>query len=346
MRNFKKALSFDDVLLVPKSSDIKTRKDIDLKSSISDLDFYLPVISSPMDTVTETSMSISMSKAGGFGIIHRYNSISEQSLIVSRVKKVLNPSSGISAAIGVSGDFIERASELHEAGANIICIDVAHGHHLLVKNTIEQLRKRFDNRVYIIAGNVATKSGYEDLSDWGANAVRVGVGGGSICSTRIQTGHGIPTFQSVVDCSDSDRSAAIIADGGIKNSGDAVKALAAGADFVMLGSLLAGTDETPGDIIRPAESKDLLSENRKVYRGMASREAQQSWRNKIGSVEGISTTVLAKGPVLTVLHDLERGIRSGLSYTGAYTLSELRSKSEFIIQTTGGFRESSTHIIS
>ena len=342
MSSFKTALSFDDVLLVPKLSNISSRKDISLDSNLGQLSFSMPIISSPMDTVTETSMLISMSKLGGLGIVHRYNSIDDQ---VNIVKQAIDAgASVVGAAIGVSEDFEERACALVDAGAKILCIDIAHGHHTMMKSAISHVREMFGDKVYIIAGNVATKSGYEQLADWGANAVRVGVGGGSICSTRIQTGHGVPTFQSILDCSSSDREAVIIADGGIKNSGDASKALAAGANFIMLGSVLAGTDETPGDLIRQGGT-GLLTENRKVYRGMASREAQQSWRNRVSSVEGISTTVPAKGPVELVLKDLSWGIRRALSYSGSRNLSEFYHSAEFIIQTPGGFRESSTHII-
>jgi len=296
-----------------------------------------------MDTVTEYKMAASISSAGGLGIIHRYNTITEQSKMVA--KSLEHGASAVGAAIGVSDDFEERACSVYEAGARILCVDIAHGHHKMMKGALRNLRDLFGDSVAIIAGNVASIEGYECLSDWGADAVRVGVGGGSICSTRIQTGHGVPTLQSVIDCSKSDRDAVIIADGGIKNSGDAAKALAAGANFVMLGSILAGTDETPGDLIRHG-SKGLLTENRKVYRGMASREAQQSWRNRVSSVEGISTTVPAKGPVDLVLKDLEWGIRSALSYSGAKNLTEFYHASEFIRQTPSGLKESSTHIIS
>ena len=345
MPGFKTSLSFDDVLLSPRISDIESRKYIDISSCMGRLKFRIPVISSPMDTVTESDMSIAMHKAGGLGIIHRYNSIDEQVSIFTKAKSAISGNSNIGVAIGVSGDFEDRAVALYDAGADILCIDVAHGHHLMMKKALETLRLIFSDSVTIIAGNVATKDGYDDLSDWGADAVRVGVGGGSICSTRIQTGHGIPTFQSILDCSRSDRSTAIIADGGIKNSGDATKALAAGADFIMLGSILAGTDETPGDLIRQV-GPGVITENRKVYRGMASREAQQSWRNRVSSVEGISTTVPAKGPVEFILKDLEWGIKSGLSYSGSEDLKKFRSYAKFVIQTQSGRKESSTHIIN
>ena len=191
-----------------------------------------------------------------------------------------------------------------------------------------------------MAGNVATLAGFNDLADWGANSVRVGIGGGSICSTRVQTGHGVPTLQSVLDCAASDRNAALIADGGIRNSGDIVKALAAGADFVMLGSLLAGTIESPGEA---AYSLDGV--RTKIYRGMASKEAQINWRGHVSSVEGVSSSVECHGPVSEVMDELARGIRSGLSYSGAETIRSLQAKSRFIRQTAAGKTESSTHIL-
>jgi len=190
-----------------------------------------------------------------------------------------------------------------------------------------------------MAGNVATLEGYNDLVEWGADSVRCNIGGGSICSTRIQTGHGVPGLQTIIDCAKSDRGAPIIADGGIRNAGDIVKALAAGADFVMLGSMLAGADETPGDVINTRRGKF------KSYRGMASKDAQIEWRGKTASLEGIATTVPCKGPVEDILHELERGICSGLSYSGARSIGELQACSQFVRQTVSGQTESSTHIL-
>ena len=218
-------------------------------------------------------------------------------------------------------------------------MDVAHGHHALVRAALKTLREELGDKVHLMAGNVATLDAFNDLADWGADSIRVGIGGGSICSTRINTGHGVPTYQSVVDCARSDRDAKLIADGGIKNAGDIVKALAAGADFVMLGSILAGTDESPGEI--------FTSENKKykVYRGMASRSAQMEWRGKSSSPEGVSTTIPYKGSVVKLLEDITGNIKSGFSYTGATSLEMLQSKATFIRQTPAGQLESSTHIL-
>ncbi len=329
---------FDDVLLVPQFSDISSRSEISTSSSLStEIKFGLPIVSSPMDTVTEHEMALAMEASGGFGIIHRYNTIENQVAIVREFK-----SQGgvfIGAAIGVSGDYIERSRALVRSGVGALCIDVAHGHHSLTRYALQTLRRTLGHDVHIMAGNVATLGAFNDLADWGANSIRVGIGGGSICSTRVQTGHGVPTLQSVMDCSMSDRDAVLIADGGIRNSGDIVKALAAGADFVMLGSLLSGTIESPGDIIMEA------GKSWKEYRGMASIEAQIDWRGHTASVEGVSTKVPLKGRAGDILQDLSLGIRSGLSYTGAKSIPELQSKSRFIAQTSAGSVESSTHIL-
>lgn len=339
-----KTITFDDVLLRPKYSSIESRKDIDVSSSMRDLTLRLPVVSSPMDTVTESEMLVAMDKLGGLGIVHRYNTITEQSKLVHIAHA--SGAKNVGAAVGVSGDYLDRAKSLVMAGANVLCVDIAHGHHSLMKNALKCLRSSFDETVYIIAGNVATLEGFNDLADWGADAVRVGIGGGSICSTRIQTGHGVPTLQSIIDCASSDRDTALIADGGIRTSGDVCKAIAAGADFVMFGSKLAGTDESPGEFLHVPEMLNgrINYTKQKVYRGMASVEAQVDWRGHTSSVEGVSSTVPYKGTVKDVLEEIERGLRSGMSYSGSSSISEFQSKAEFIQQTQSGQIESSTHI--
>ncbi len=363
----KNSVCFDDVLLVPKYSSVKSRKDVDLSVEMDNINWVprLPIISSPMDTITEKDMAIHMLRRGGLGVIHRYNSIKDQALIVSDVFETLlsednNAVNAIAAAVGVSGDYLERAEALYSAGARILCVDIAHGHHTLMKTALQELRSNFGNTVHLMAGNVATLDAFNDLADWGANSIRVGIGGGSICSTRIQTGHGMPTLQSVIDCSKSDRDVLLIADGGIRTSGDIVKALAAGADFVMIGSLLSGTDETPGEVyteqastgdyiasVSPAglaEYVESVGRKYKKYRGMASKEAQVEWRGYQSSEEGVATTVDYKGSVSSILNSLETGIRSGLSYSGATSLRDLQALATFTKQTYSGVSESSTHI--
>ena len=337
----KEALTYNDVLLEPQYSDIKSRSEVDIGSAFDGpsayVPFRLPIIASPMDTISEEGMAIAMWRAGGLAVIHRYNTIEEQATIAGRA--TLAADCAAAAAIGTSADYLDRAQALYEAGIRILCVDVAHGHHILMREALSALRSTFGDRVHIMAGNVATLEGYNDLVDWGADSVRCNIGGGSICSTRIQTGHGVPGLHTIIECARSDRNAPIIADGGIRNSGDIVKALAAGADFVMLGSMLSGTDETPGDVINTPTGKA------KSYRGMASKDAQMDWRGKTASLEGISTTVPCKGPVNDLLGELERGIRSGFSYSGARSLKELQTKARFIRQTSSGQAESGTHIL-
>ena len=331
---FEKALSYDDVLLRPLYSDISSRSEVNLTSDLShDIKMRLPVFAAPMDTIMSPEMAAIVYQAGGIGILHRYCTLEEQ---VNTLKQSFEfmplrarSNTVVFAAIGITDDYFKRARALIDIGCRGLCVDVAHGHHINVISAINRLRKSFPN-VHIMAGNVATREAFDALADAGANSVRVGVGGGSICSTRIQTGHGVPTFHSVQECSKSDRDALLIADGGIKNSGDMVKALAAGADAVMIGSMLAGTNESPGDVIH-----NMAGGPRKVYRGMASPEAQREWRGRYSSNEGVSRTVALKGPAAGVLFEIDKGLRSGLSYSGCRTIRELQAKSALYYSNIG-----------
>ena len=338
---FKEAVTYDDMLLVPQYSDITSRSEVNISSWLDDRrSLDLPIMASPMDTVSGVDMSVAMAKAGGLAVIHRYNTIPEQGELVSQVANHVSTSL-TAAAIGVTGDYLERATTLLALGANVLCVDVAHGHHIMMKKALEQLRNTFGEDIYIIAGNVCTLEGVNDVSDWGANAVRCNIGGGSICSTRIVTGHGLPGLQTIFDCARTDRNVKIIADGGIKTSGDIVKALAAGADFVMCGSLLAGTQESPGQIVTLPDGTRM-----KEYRGMASKDAQMDWRNKSSTPEGVASYIPYKGSVTDILNDLRGGIKSGLSYTGARTIAQLQHKAEWARQTSAGTVESGTHILT
>ena len=337
----KKALTYDDVLLIPQYSTVKSRSDVELKQNLdSNIILNIPIISSPMDTVTETEMACAISSMGGLGILHRYNPLMKQAEMAFHCheKGVEN----IAAAIGVTCDYLTRAEALVNIGkASILCLDVAHGHHVLMEHALKTLKDKFGDSVHLMAGNVATLGGFNDLADWGADSVRCGIGGGSICTTRIQTGHGVPGLATIFECAQSDRDAKIIIDGGIKNSGDIVKALAAGADFVMLGSLMAGTAESAGQIITYTDGS-----RRKAYRGMASEKAQKAWRGKSSAPEGVATAVPYQGSVKNIIKDLVGGIKSGCSYTGALNLKELRAKSVFCQQTNAGRLESSAHILT
>lgn len=341
------ALTFDDVLLVPQMSNITSRSEVDLSSKLDkDITLCLPVISAPMDTVTEVDMAVTISKHGGLGIIHRYNSIEEQGKLVKQAKE--GGAKYVGAAVGSTGDFFERALELFKYGVDVICVDVAHGHHENVKLALDKLQVLKDNAVgsvHLMAGNVATGEAFQALSDWGADSVKVGIGGGSICSTRLQTGFGVPNLAALFDCRNTqaykDGKAKLIIDGGIKNSGDMVKAFAAGAHFVMCGSLLAGTDESPGETFVDGNGVKM-----KNYRGMASREAQTDWRGRSSAPEGISTFIKHKGSVEPILEDIRGNIQSGFSYAGARNFQELVKNAQFIQQTSAGAAESFTHILN
>jgi|11_taG_2_1085331.scaffolds.fasta_scaffold04659_6 IMP dehydrogenase len=348
-----KAISFDDIVLIPQHSDINSRSEINTTVKIAhenntETSFKIPIISSPMSTVTEAHMCNAIRSQGGLGIIHRYNTIEYQTRLLSFV----SDNETKAAAIGVSGDFKERLSSLVEKGLKIVCIDIAHGDHKLMENAIEFVRSEY-NDLFVIAGNVATGSGYKRLAYAGAHGIRTSVGSGSICTTRIQTGHGMPTLSAIIEISKAKKELItelnytskslpfVIADGGIKNSGDIVKSLAAGADFVMLGSMLSGTKETPGKIILNSEGNKI-----KRYNGMASKLAQKNWKGSYSSIEGVSSYVNYKGTVSKVINEIMSNVRSGMSYTGARSLKELREEAIAIIQTNSSHSEGNPHIFN
>ena len=337
------ALCFDDVLLQLQYSEIESRSEVDISPQVSLNKFSLPlrspIVASPMDTVTNAIVAKTLNENGGFAVLHRYNTIDRQLYEFNQVtNNTINPASvNVCCAIPATGDYLRRVWELHDAGCNIFCIDVAHGHHILVKNALKALRSEFGVEIHLMTGNVSTLEAFNDLSDWGASSIRVGVGGGSACSTRIQTGHGLPTLQSIIDCAKTDRDALLIADGGIRNSGDIVKALAFGADLVMLGGMLSGHAESPGEVFY------VNGERRKTFRGMASKEAQEDWRGKSNGTEGISTTVPFRGQLCDTLQDLHNGIRSGFSYSGARNVNELRAKMKYSVVSTNTVAENVPH---
>ncbi len=318
-----RGLTYDDVLIVPTKSDVKSRKDPNLEARFTKkVKLQIPIVSANMDTVTESAMMIAMSQLGGCGILHRFISISDQVTEIEIAKAA--GARHIAASIGVNGDWKERAEALVKSGATILTVDIAHGHSTTMIDTMKWIKDRFAD-VEIVAGNVATPEGTEELIEAGADAIKVGIGPGSMCTTRIITGCGVPQLTAIALSAEvaRDYGVPIIADGGVKNSGDIVKALAAGADCVMLGSMLAGTLETPGEV----------KQGLKQYRGMASKAAQVSWRGEVPegmAPEGVATQVHIKGHVRQVVMEICGGIRSGMSYVNATSILEIRENARFI----------------
>ena len=472
--DIREGVTFDDVLLVPKYSKITSRSDTDLSTKLSkNISLNIPLISANMDTVTESSMAVTVAREGGIGIIHRFLTIQQQVNEVLKVKRsgsiiIENPytinseltiqdafyimnekqvsgllvtdsnskiigilterdvlfeptdstklvkelmtkdvvtaklgvdleqvkeilkhnrieklpivddnnhvkglitSQDISnlekypyaskdkkgrplvgSAVGVKGDFMERSEALINAGADVLVVDIAHGHSENAINTVKNIKKAFPD-CELIAGNVATASGTEDLIKAGVDAVKVGVGSGSICITRVITGSGVPQLTAVYDCAKvgNDHGIPIISDGGTRNSGDATKALAAGASSIMVGSILGGTDESPGSTITKNGKRF------KIYRGMASLAASMGRRSKETGTfeladdlndyvaEGVEAMVPYKGSVTEIITQITGGIRSGLSYCGASNIKQMQENAEFIKISRAGFAESQPH---
>jgi IMP dehydrogenase len=331
---FEEALTYDDIQLVPSYSEIKSRRNIDLTTRLTtNYNIKVPLIASPMDTICEAEMAMTMGKLGGIGCIHRFMSIGEQAV---HVKLVTTTGMLGMGAVGANGDYVERAQELVNNGASVILIDVAHGWHSFVREAIDTLKKKLPSYVDIVAGNVATAEAALALQDWGADAIRVGVGGGSLCTTRVKTGFGVPNVTSLIDISER-VDVPVIACGGVRTSGDISKALACGASSVILGSLLSGTKEAPGPIIE--KSNGLY----KRYRGAASLETKSAHGLETRNVEGESTVVPFKGGVRFIVEGLLDGIRSALSYAGAESLNSFHPK--IIKVTNSGALEAKPHLL-
>jgi len=334
-------LTFDDVLLIPRYSEISSRKHPSLKTKITkNYSIDIPVMTANMDTITELEMANAMALMGGIGSFHRFMSEEAQVEQVKMHKKFLAEKglkTPIAASIGVKEEGMRRANLLVEAGVQIITLDIAHGDSIMMMETLDYLKKHFPN-VDVIAGNVATSDGVKRMIDRGADAVKVGIGPGSMCTTRIITGHGVPQLTAIALAVSVAKKAGIpvIADGGLKNSGDIVKALSAGADSVMVGSLVSGTLETPGE----------LKGGMKAYRGMASKAAQVSWRGDMPegmAAEGESTLIPCKGSVVHVVGELMGGLRSGMTYLGVDKISDMSEAALFMQMTTSGMSESKPH---
>jgi len=470
----REGLTFDDVLLVPKFSDVSSRSQTDLSTQLSrNISINIPLISANLDTVTESSMAVTIAREGGIGIIHRFLSIKEEVNEVLKVKRsgsvmienpfLINPEQTIQnafsimnekrvsgllvvdsnsklvgilterdvlfeppncsklvqdlmtkdvvsakqgtdleeakeilkknrieklpivddnnlvkglitcqdisnlekypnaskdnkgrpivgAAVGVKGDFMERTEALIDAGTDVIVVDIAHGHSENAINTVKNIKKAFSD-CELIAGNVATANGAEDLIKAGVDAVKVGVGSGSICITRVITGSGVPQLTAVMDCAKigKEYNIPIISDGGTRTSGDATKALAAGASSIMVGGIFGGTDETPGTTITKNNKRF------KIYRGMASLAASMGRKTKeTGTLEltddindyvaeGVEGMVPYKGSVTDIITQMTGGIRSGLSYCGAHNIKQMHENAEFIKISRAGFAESQPH---
>ena len=348
----KRALTYDDVNIVPKYSELESRGDVKLNTRFTkNTEITIPIVASPMDTVTELDMAREMMELGGVGIVHRFMSIEKQAKMINELcympgteHIIVNKASPRCAAVGVTEDYLERSQELVKNGCNVLLIDVAHGHHKLVGEAIEEIKTRLSS-VEVIAGSVATGEACEYLCERGADAIRIGTGNGSLCETRIRTGVGIPTVSAIIDCvavADT-YNTPVIADGGIRNIGDVCKGLACGADSVMLGSLLSGTKETPGTIEKIGEwpNEQLY----KKYRGSASLDSKHD-RGDDKNVEGNHKVIQYKGKVKRIIQDIQEGIRSSFSYVGANDISEFHSKIELIEITRAGNLEGKPHLLN
>jgi len=335
----KNDICFDDILMVPQYSEVVSRSSVDLKMHIGGYSWLdLPVVASPMDTVCEKDMAIAMAESGGIGIIHRFMSAKRQIQMVGQVYNHKNLNLAVGAALSTT--FIEEhVHKLIDAGASMLLIDTANGHSKMAIDAVIRLKKFVGDHAHIMAGNVSTIEGFIALDVAGADSIRVGIGGGSMCTTRIVSGHGIPTLSSIINVREAkdkfNLNAGIIADGGIRNTGDMVKAFAAGADAVMLGSMLAGTDEAPGGLYFEGDKKF------KSFRGMASKEANKD--KDIAVAEGISAKIAYKGSVKDVIKDIRGGIGSGCSYSGVEFLHDLYKDSMYTRVSPLSVKESLPH---
>ncbi|WP_276274008.1 guanosine monophosphate reductase [Haloarcula litorea] len=326
MDNLRTGLSYGDVLLVPQRSPVDSRSDVALATQFTPgVALDTPMVSAAMDTVTEAELAIALGEAGGIGTIHRFLTVEEQAAEVSRVAEAGVP---VAAAVGIDEDHLGRTAALVAAGADAVVVDVAHGHMERTLDAVADIRDAHPD-LDLVAGNVATPAGVEDLATAGADCVKVGIGPGSHCTTRKVAGAGVPQLTAVDDCAEAaaDLDVTICADGGIQTSGDAVKALMAGADTVMLGSLFAGTAEAPGEVV------EVDGVRYKRSRGMATTAAAEERSDKGENVtadEGVEGLTPYKGPVADVVAEFCAGIRSGLSYCGGHDIEAARSKAEFV----------------
>lgn len=333
------ALTFADVQLVPCHSTVKSRKEPDVSTTVGMDKLSVPVVASPMNSVCEEQMSWLLNAEGGTSVIHRYMTVQKQIEKVKSLKYCENNAIHFYVAVGATGDFLERVAALREVGQKHFCIDVANGHSLVVLEATRKIKKAFSD-VVLMTGNVCSYQGASDLAHNGIDVIRVGIGNGSRCITRLVTGFGVPQMTALEDCwriKQDYPNVSLISDGGIKNSGDAVKALVF-SDAIMVGNLLAGTDESPGAIHKDAVSGQMF----KDYAGMASAEARSEWFDGAATSfvpEGVSIRVPYKGDASTVIQKMVSGIKVGMSYCGAKTLAELRQNARFVRVTNAGWAE-------
>ena len=348
MVTIKESLTFDDVLLVPQYSNVlpsETNISLNLTKKIF---LKVPFLSSAMDTVTESKMAIAMALAGGIGVIHRNLSIKEQ---VKEITKVKNRKLIVGAAVGTNKEDLERAKALIYNGCDMIVVDTAHGHSEKVLKILSKLKK-IEKNISLCVGNIATGEAAKRLYDTGADIIKVGIGPGSICTTRMVAGIGVPQISAILEVKQAlkNKKIKIISDGGIKFSGDIAKALAAGADAIMMGSIFAGTDESPGKKFK------VKGKIYKQYRGMgsigamssgsANRYFQKNFKDKSKFVpEGVEGRVEYKGSISKIIYQLQGGLRSSMGYIGAKNLGQITKNAKFIKITKAGFYESMVHSV-
>ncbi len=333
-----KGYSYNDVLIVPKYNKIRSRTEVSFKTKITrNYWIDIPIVAANMDTICASKMAIAIGKLGGLGVIHQFMNIEEEA---EEVRKVKREGLIAAAAVGIK-DIEKRANALVEAGVNILVIDLAHGHSKYAGKTLEYLKQNYP-KVDVIAGNIATKDAAEYFLSKGADGIKVGIGPGAMCTTRIMTGAGVPQITAIMDVYEAVKGEIpICADGGIKNPGDIVKAIGAGASTVMSGFLLSGTEETPMEIIEKDGKKY------KLYRGSASFDASVKQakihgeeNKKIISVEGEQTLIPFKGPIAPIIEKYLGGLASGMTYIGANELNKLIGKADFIEISSAGMEES------
>ncbi len=333
-----KGYSYNDVLIVPRYNKIRSRTEVKFRTKITrNYEIDIPIVAANMDTVCESKMAIAIGKLGGLGVIHQFLSIEEEA---EEVRKVRMEGLIAAAAVGIK-DIERRAKALVDAGVNILVIDLAHGHSKYAGKTLDYLKQTYP-KVDIIAGNIATKDAAEYFLSKGADGIKVGVGPGSLCTTRIMTGAGVPQLTAIMDVYEAVKGEIpICADGGIKNPGDIVKAIGAGASTVMVGYLFSGTDETPGETIEKNGKKY------KVYRGSASFDVSVKQAKihgeegkEIISIEGEKTLIPCKGPVAPLVKQYLGGLASGMTYMGVDEIKKLVGKADFIEISQAGMEES------